>query len=274
MGNATLIETTESGRLAMTCGCGVTEKVRPRYAQQRKVFCGNCHAILQRPEGDRPTRSKGSSGRLASRLGKRSAEPRVVRSGVTQHTPAPWEPAERSRRATTSGWKPVDRPATLRDPSYERHIVAIGGWNMFAGVLSVLACVVGALLHPAALIALPIALAIFAVGYGLNRYSNVCRWLTVGLAGLSLLSSAFAVLGGESLLSVGLNVAWNVAIIAVLCSARASGIFTPKFRNVVARTPGVPVPWWSSPFFWIPAVVLLLALGLLVLGAGAFLALG
>ncbi|HBP21445.1 MAG TPA: hypothetical protein DEA08_27110 [Planctomycetes bacterium] len=167
-----------------------------------------------------------------------------------------------------------------RDLAAEAHVRALACWQMIPGaffvlvnlllaaVLVVLAPpqVASATVLPLLLVALPLASLTFACGYCLWRYHNWARWLNVTLSGLGLLGGALSLLGelnAYALLGTLLNAAWQGAVIYVLVSK--AHVFEPAYRDA-ALASRRPVRYWTSPFFWIPALAFV---GLLI--AGAFL---
>ena len=60
--------------------------------------------------------------------------------------------------------------------------------------------------------------------------------------------------------------AWNGAILWALLCPRANEIFSASYQERFERSYGGSLPFWSSPFFWVPAgLICLSALIILVL---------
>ncbi|RMG13448.1 MAG: hypothetical protein D6731_12075 [Planctomycetota bacterium] len=238
--------------MALTCGCGATEKVTEGYASRRRVFCGNCKQLLQRPEGATGTAPVASSARGGAQ-GRRPPS-RAAGTGF-------------GKAAAPEGPLPAH---TQRMFDFERHVVAIAFWYRLGGVLAAVgAFILVALIGPIALIVLPLAAVPYLLGHGLSRYLPAARWLVVAISILSLARTAFAIHAGESsLLEAGLSIGWDAAVLAVLASASAGHVFSADYRDVVRRSAGVQVAWWTSPFFYLPAGLALLGL----LAAASFVA--
>lgn len=164
--------------------------------------------------------------------------------------------------------------AAPRDLDMEAHLRAIAVWQRIAGLLALLAS--GLLFFassaggapPALMLValLPLVLvggASLAVGQGLWLYHAWGRWTLVVLNAVGLLNGLYGLVAGHKLGGL-LQLGWVGATLAVLLSARAAQICSAEYRQRVARTPNASVRWYASPFFWIPAVVLGLALAAVV----------
>lgn len=168
---------------------------------------------------------------------------------------------------------PAARPATpavQRDVDAEAHVVAMAVWQRITCMLGVifsawtfmsLTSLAGA---PASLavaaIALPLGVSVCygALGFFLARYHHAARLITIVLSIVAILGT---VLTGPSLLSV-IPIGYNAAMIVVLLGERSAALCTTEYRQRVERTPGVSVPWAASPFFYLPIVMFVAALGI------------
>lgn len=161
-----------------------------------------------------------------------------------------------------------------RDLAGEAHVRALACWQMVPGSLGVLLNLIAAALLvalappqvasatvlPLLLVALPICALSFGFGYCLWRYHNWARWVTVILSGLALLGGVSSLLGGinaYTFLGALIGAAWHGSVINVLVSK--PHLFEPAYREAALNSRR-PVPFWTSPFFWIPALVFLIAL--------------
>lgn len=179
-------------------------------------------------------------------------------------------------RVPSSGRAPAPEPARRtiqRDLSAESHLVALAIWQRITCMLGVVfvgwtLMSLSGLGAPAALVgaavALPLAVSVAcgALGFFLMKYSNVARMLTAALSAFGILAT---VLGGPSLASV-IPLGFHTAVLAVLLSDRSAALCTPEYRERVARTPGESVPWARSPFFYIPALLLLIGVAFVAAG--------
>lgn len=180
-------------------------------------------------------------------------------------------------RVPSSGRAPARepaRPAIERDLEAEAHLVALAIWQRIGCMLglvfvawtfmtlSALSGVPAGFV--AATVALPLAISVAygALGFFLIKYNQVARVLTAALSGLGILAT---VVGGLSLASV-IPLGFHTAVMVVLLRERSVALCTPEYRERVARTPGESVPWARSPFFYIPALLLLIALAFVVAG--------
>lgn len=166
------------------------------------------------------------------------------------------------------------RSAAPRDLDMEAHLRAIAVWQRIGGLLTLIAVGLASALAATggvrpgvvALGLLPLLLvggASLAVGQGLWLYHGWGRWTLVVLNAVGLLNGLYGLFAGQRLGGL-LQLGWVGATLAVLLSARAAQICSAEYRERVARTPGTRVRWYASPFFWIPAVVLGLALAAVV----------
>lgn len=161
-----------------------------------------------------------------------------------------------------------------RDLKSEAHVRALAFWQMLPGALGVVFNLIAAALLvalappqlasatvlPLLLIGLPICALSFGFGYCLWRYHDWARWLTVILSALGLLGGLVGLLGGlnvYTLLGTALGAAWHGSVINVLVNR--PHLFEPAYRDA-ALASRRPVPFWSSPFFWIPAALFVLGL--------------
>lgn len=251
--------------IEVTCPrCGRAARVEGALAG-RKTSCDLCQEVIRVPA-------------TAASL---TVAPEAA-SVATELAPvAPMPPG----RPHDARFAPPARPVSdARDLEYERHLVALAIWQrvwcvlglIAAGLIFVTTSRVGAAFGAPVSLAVkaaawPFVFAVTsgALGHYLARYHHAARLLTVLLAGASALLALRAGLGPVTLLQV----AFDVAVILVLMNPRSARLCTPEYHEVVARTPGVSVPWWSSPFFWIPALMTALVLFVALLGGAALLAL-
>jgi hypothetical protein len=175
-----------------------------------------------------------------------------------------------------------DAVGLRRDPDWERHVRAIALWPMIFGVLGFVAVLVGALLLLGAQVPLAWITLLFlgtcalsalqlAYGYFLWTYNGAARLvhlvfngLATGLGLVSLVSTPGMLVKAVILLEL----AWPAAMFVVLLDPRAATICSGPYRALVARTRRVSVSWWTSPFFYLPIVlVALCALAVVSLAA-------
>jgi hypothetical protein len=198
--------------------------------------------------------------------------------------------AGRARARHGDGLEAAEAAAS-RDVDQERHVRAIAFWWRLSAVLGLVA-LVGALLV-SALGGIPLRLVLpmlivpalttgvsWVLGQALWRYHDAGRWVAIALNGLgvvlgvggilSVLSQGAVLLAGAGLIQV----AWPAAIVQCLLSPRSAALCTAEYREAVERSPGVSVPWWTSPFFLVPVALCGLALLALLaaLGGGLLLA--
>lgn len=164
----------------------------------------------------------------------------------------------------------MKKPPAGRDVRQEEHLRAIAVWQRIGGLLGLIGSGLmlvmgvasgagaGAVILPLFLGA--VAAAALAVGQGLWDYRAWGRWAVTALQGLPLLGGAFALLSGSGVLGPLVQIGWAAAIVAALLSERTSAICTDGYRARVERSPQVTIAWWTSPFFFVPAALLVLGL--------------
>ena len=166
-----------------------------------------------------------------------------------------------------------------RDLSAEAHIVAIGIWQRISGVLLIAAVgimgvgmLVGAAAGPGgvqpgpllvailmAAVLLGLAVLYYQVGVALMNYAPWARVAMVVLYVLGILRVVvtFDICGAFSTVIYGGVQLW------ALYGQRGSRIFYPGYAQAT-RNDRRPVPWATSPFFWLPFVLFALFAGLMV----------
>ncbi|RMG13449.1 MAG: hypothetical protein D6731_12080 [Planctomycetota bacterium] len=259
MSRTVTVRKTHDGRLALSCPCGGVEVVSRSEAARRVVRCGACDRGLSRPKhrARTPAATAPAAGVAVPRL---DATATAAKGGAG------------SESFDAKGLEGPRPSREGRDPGHERHVIALGVWYRLLGLLGVLAAALcGVLLGPpAALLALPFGVCL-AVGVGLSRFHPAARWAAVVLAGLGILRSLVGLAGGDLFAALGaLSVlGWNAAVVALLVLGKTGELFTPRYRALVERTPTVRVSWWTSPFFFVPAGLILLTLVLAAARAAA-----
>jgi hypothetical protein len=278
-----------SGRVTIECACGARGTVAAARAAGRRLRCARCGETLRSPSEQVPALAPLPSAPAPTGGELTLSEP-VARPDLAQidaETARRME--ERARRRTSSRRsaranggrgdggerhrRRDDGAAGARDAGMEAHLRAIAIWQRISGLLGLLGCglllvlgaaggVPGGALGAALLPVLLVAAATLALGQGLWSYWAAARWVMLALQVLPILGGlhGLATLPGALKLAALLQLAWPVAVGLVLLSARTAAICTPEYRALVARTPRVSVPWPFSPFFWIPALLLGLAL--------------
>lgn len=252
--------------LELTCpGCGRATLVE---ATRRKASCSLCQEVIRVP-------GPALTAPVAAPIAAQVAAP-----GPAENLPdSLFEPPAAHRRSRAVTPAPMrESSSSSRDLETEAHLVAIAIWQrvwcvlglIFAFALYKLTVSLSAhfgMTAPGALrvVAMPVlgALASGALGHYLARYHAPARLLTVGLAGLTVAATLWS---GISFLSI-VSCLFDVAVIVVLVNPRSVRVCTPEYRDEVARTADVSVPWASSPFFWIPAVLTLLLVGVALFSA-------
>lgn len=209
---------------------------------------------------------------LAPAPTRRSAPGR--RSDTNPYTPPGSGSTRSGRRLTPEGF------FRQRDLAAEGHVVAIGFWTSVWSGLSLLGMIVlsaFAGFELTALLFLPV-LAIFGfslfLGIRLMQQVNWARIVFSVFCGLEVVRSLHALLvltwAGEMLLARGIVILWLFwlgAQLWALCGSRASRIFQPAYQAKRLED-GRTVAFWWSPFFLIPAAMVLFGLIAAVL-AGA-----
>lgn len=268
------------GSIAIECTCGRRGFIAARLAG-RKVKCTGCGQPVRVPAAS----ASGEAESIAP------AEPVAApRSAPTPSShglelmpevtrPSFHEPVITRQRRAPAGADDEPRPRRAasghrRDTDWERHVRAIALWPMISGVLGFVAILIGSLVLLGAQTPLAwVALAFLgmsassglqlAYGYFLWTYHDVARLLHLvvnglltGLGLVSLVSTPGMLLKAMILLQL----AWPAAMFVVLLDPRAATICSASYRTLVARTPRVTVGWWSSPFFYLPIVLVALCL--------------
>ncbi|MGE0711898.1 MAG: hypothetical protein AB7N76_03035 [Planctomycetota bacterium] len=288
MSQTTATTTRKSSKIRFACEhCGDRLSVPAAYAGQR----GKCHAckrVIQIPAASiQPERSRRAHPAVGAPL---QLQPAPERSSHV----AGWSDQAQAAKPTRQrqvpcvecgGLFPGDgmlckeckrgkrtkranlRPA--RDLAGEAHVRAIAFWQVLGGGLGTVGAllatallltrgVMGMAFAPMILVAALPAVLVFAIGYGLWRYHTWSRWLNVALSGLALLGTCVGLVSQfalPTLLGALINVLWHGSMIWVLVTKEH--IFTPDYREAAHRSHRA-VPFWSSPFFWIPAALILI----------------
>jgi hypothetical protein len=167
-------------------------------------------------------------------------------------------------------------PTVRRDLEAEAHLVALAIWQR----ISCLACVVFAFgtfmalattgSAPAALVlaalAIPLAFAVVCglLGFYLMKYDNVARVITAAMSGLGILWTV----GGDPSLASVIPLGYHAAAMIVLLGSRSAALCTNEYQQRVACTPEQAVPWARSPFFYVPVLLIVLALAFAVAAPG------
>jgi hypothetical protein len=111
----------------------------------------------------------------------------------------------------------------------------------------------------------------FVLGHFLGRFANGAR-ITAGVFGAigmasQLLNTCVGTFAGRrgpnvaALFSGVLSLGWSAAILWVLFNNRSSEICTPRYRELIARTPDMKPRTFQSPFFWVPLIIIGLGVG-------------
>ncbi len=176
-------------------------------------------------------------------------------------------------------------PMTQRDLTHERHLRALAFWNiLFGGLILVggicgmagfgfaasggagpMAAAMGVLL----VVNLVLGGGMFAVGYCLWKYQGWARWTMIFLCALNVLRSLRGLGHSAGVFELLFWLAWAGAVLWALVSPSAATICSPGYRALVAQSPHERVAFWTSPFFWVPLVLLALGCGLMALVVGS-----
>jgi len=250
---------TGSDGVLVTCTCGVRANVPPRFAG-RRFRCRGCGRVQR--AGQQRAALRGGTARA-------QAEPR---GGASDRPRSPYAPPKADLTATASARAPGQR-----DLDYEAHVAAMAIWLRVAGLIGMFGLGAVVLAGVGARVAawvLPMMVlfgvlaGFFVVGRSLARYRGWARWVAIGLAGLAVLgsvSNVVTVLRASTLLGLAMSLGWNGAQIAVLQSGRCQALFTASYRDLVERD-GRKVPYWRSPFLWVPLALIVLSFGLALVG--------
>jgi hypothetical protein len=202
-----------------------------------------------------------------------SVEPLGVRSRLAESPRAKQSRGEAKRRLG-------NHPG--RDTVHEAHLRAIGFWYLLSAGLGFLCCLgsltvlasAGARFTALVLPLVAVTAVCGVAGLGLWRRRSWGRWVPAGLAVLSLLGGCLQLTAGiAGVLGVLTGLGWPVAVLWVLFGARGAEVFSPGYQRLLDRDP-TGVDFTNSPFFYVPAVLMGLAilLGLVGLAVVAVLA--
>lgn len=236
---------------------------------------------------------------VEERPGRRGVAPRRGTRGALARGKAP------ARRGTARG------APGKRLLAHEAHIRALAVWSILGGLLLVglglfLFTVLSAaeaqiaaaradalaqgwdpgptVAGPAAL--KPIVLAIAALGLlyggcgvGLWSYAPWARMGALAAVGLGVLLDVGQIVlaGGNpgAMLKLAISGGWAAAVAWALLGDKGTRIFSRGYAQVVARDRRASVAWWASPFFLVPLLLFVLAVGAaFMLGLAAALAMG
>jgi hypothetical protein len=162
----------------------------------------------------------------------------------------------------TASFGRIRRRLLPRDPQHEAHLRAIAGWYQAIGLL-------GALVLPVFTRELGLQVSVLAVlgavlvwftGQLLWRYREAGRWgsacLAVGFTfGVAVGAVEHALVPGA--LAVLASGGWAAATVWALFGRAGGDVFCPAYREAVEHGGDRRVPWRSSPFFYLPAGLLL-----------------
>lgn len=259
---------TPTTKIRITCAaCGARGAVPQRYSG-RRIRCLSCRQTLRVPTA-----------------GWSARHPVVRQPGEVRHYRQAELALEPERTRSTFARFPEPQPISARerrDVDHERHVHAIGfGWQL-GGVLQAIGALVFTLLLLGAqaplgafltmTVSAGFAAALWLVGTGLREHRNWARWVVVALAGLNLLLGMCGLVANTSAamaMAFVINLAWNGSIIAVLIGARGGGMFDARYRQQIECSRSTRIPWWTSPFFWIPIVLVIVSLVALMVLVGS-----
>lgn len=297
-----MASTVEHHAITIHCPCGRRGSVAGRFAG-RKVRCTGCGeavrvpapvaaraearahvaALASAPTAPAATSGWGNDGGLdllpaverhapdwEARLRPALRDEARELAGDRAHTPTP---PSRARRRARGG------DESRRDVDTEAHLRALAFWQLAGGALGILGALLFALVSlggeaPAGVVLLfsLVSCAASAVGgalgYFLWTYHAPARIIYMVLSGLATLGHLVQLVVAPGLpakVVVLCALAWSTAIFLVVAGARAGYVCTADYRQLVVRTPSVRVRWWASPFFYLPIVFTVLAIGAVVL---------
>lgn len=233
----------KTGRIALRCKtCGCKETVSVAFASKRRVFCSTCSSLLRDPDA-----------------GQRTTDLAPVSRGETRRQ----RPVDATRTSKSEDASTDCRPDE-RLIGMEKHIMAMGVLYRLIGVLGVVASVLlAAAVGPVAGLGGVFFLAAILLGHHLANYRTWARWGVVVLVVLSAALQVFGLLfGSAGLVSSAFSLLWDGAMLVVLFSPAANTIFTERYRHLVQRTSTVSVPFWTSPFFFVPIGMIMISLAL------------
>ncbi len=268
-------------RTFLRLGCYVGETLRRNFGggwegtglgappQTTRLVLGSGRIVLPIDQAFKRVRD-GSTEPLTNVLGDET--PLVTRAAPAPAAYAAPAPAPRYETAEpTWGPPPVQQQQGIwRDVRQECHIRAIAFWYRFAGLLVMGLGGLGfftaddRIKRNAALITGFFGVVGLLVGHGLWKYMTVARWIVVALTALEILLTLGSAGGMPTvfLAASAVQCIWYFAILRTLLSGSANEIFTDAYRQEVARDDGfLAVPFWSSPFFWLPLVGMFLLCG-------------
>lgn len=287
-----------TGKMAIVCECGARGWVDPGRAAGRRVCCPRCQRVVQPAPLSPPLAVARPVARpvpvgVAAGLELLPEEPRLELLAAPEPAPVPMpecdpreRPRRKRRRRSPSGGR-AEVATGRRDVAQEAHLRAIAFWPALGGGFGLLmtfgflalALVGGGLssLAVAALSALVVGGASalnLGVGLSLWTYRAWARWVLVAVYGLGVLACLLTLIDhapGSVKFVALLQLLWVGAIEATLLSPHTARVCSPEYRRLVARTPDTTVPFWLSPFFYVPLLLAGLSLAmLLLLSGGAF----
>lgn len=214
---------------------------------------------------------------------------------ASDEKPCPFcaEPVKRAaKKCRHCGESLVDgaKEGRKRDVDHERHIRAIAVWFRIGGLLIGLAALAmgglglvgggrggaraAGLIVGMSSVFLGFAAGYYAIGHFLWGYSGGARIAFLVLSalgvGLNLLGLVVGGMKFGDLLGAGIQLGYTGAMMWAVGGAQGAAICTPEYQALVERTPDVKVPFWTSPFFWIPVALMGLMLVVGIVAATRF----
>jgi len=247
-----------SDKVDIYCRCGASGSVSSRFLG-RRIKCRGCGQVLvAHPPAPEPVARGWREPEHLELLP--AVERPVFERPEVRHAERKLARANKSRRTRREAGRLI---------RHESHARAISFWNHLSAVLGGVGVVVGlvflgrlgAPLWPLGFQAMFVGL-LFALGRGQWTYQTWARWITVALAGLHLALACVASIlqpGVGALLALVISGCWDGGVLWVLLSPAGAAVFSPKYRELVARTGTRQVPFWGSPFFYLPVIAGVLA---------------
>lgn len=269
------------------CACGVGLRL-PAHLLGRKVKCPKCGTLLQTelPVAVEAVEEAGDCavcGRLCA-VRVRKGIPRCQYCGAAEGNTGQVPRAQTKPREWDAPWL-KDNTASLarfRYLAHEAHIRAVAIWSIAGGVIVTLLLVWLLLSADASILRrgpvtgfigigiLLSGLSVF-VGIGLYAYQAWAQMTYALLTGIGVLMSlaSLTVAEGAQISGAMLQIGFSCACLWVVLGGPAARIFTEEYRQKVEQTERTTyVPTYSSPFFWIPLLLIGLAFACVIaLGA-------
>ncbi len=275
-------------KISVVCTCG-SKGLFPQRLAGRKIKCRDCRQVLRIPAARAEVVSYAADERWLMQDSGDSVVLIPLATGdsdelriLPAHERKDWSSSEHPvRRGLRNDGPSRPRRRTAKSGSdapnvrHHSHVRAIAFWYQASGVLLALAAVIGAMmlgssamvpgwLAPAVLFfGLGLAGLNWGLGYGLGRLRAWGRWIVIALSGINGIGAIAALTGAVNLptLLVGLlPIVWHSAVLWALLGNGAKAVFG-DYRKTARRE----VPFMSSPFFSIPAVLIALSLVLSLL---------